>query len=528
MPEHRLSYAATGRFAPVVLDHLANDPFLREFLELPPTLDGLRAAAAGRTFSAEARSVLCTALEKQHADLDLDPAVRANLNLLRKENCLTVTTGHQLCLFTGPLYVPYKILNAIRLAREATEALARPVVPIFWMATEDHDVAEVDHAHINGVKVHWTGAGAGAVGRMTLRGIGTAVEEAVASLGHGSDAAHIAGLLRSSYTEERTLAEATRIFVHAIFGHFGLVIVDGDDPALKRLFIPVIQEELVNQVTARTVRYADDRIKERYVVQAHAREINLFHLRPGYRSRIERDGDHYQVLDGGPRWTLDEILIESQVRPQDLSPNVLLRPVYQETVLPNIAYVGGGGELAYWLQLRWLFQGLRVPMPTVFLRTSAAVISAKHMRQWSELGLTIADLFAPLDGSKGRVARERSSFSTDLDGEREQQVDFYKELAERAASIDPSLRGAIEAQQERALRGSDRIEQGLVRAAKREQETALRRMDAVHAELFPNGGLQERRDNILPLLAKRGLEELDRLIERLDPLLPEFTLIEEA
>lgn len=528
MREHRISYAATGRFAPVVLDHLASDPFLREFLELPPTLDGLRAAAAGRIFSAEARSVLCTALEKQHADLDPHPAVRANLDLLRKENCLTVTTGHQLCLFTGPLYVPYKILNAIRLARDATRALQRPVVPVFWMATEDHDVAEIDHAFIQGQKVQWTGATTGAVGRMLLTGMRAVVDQAVDLLGQGPSAADIATALRACYTEDRTLAEATRCFVHTLFGHLGLVIVDGDDPALKHLFAPVIQEELVNQVAQRTVQYANERIEGRYAVQAHAREINLFHLRPGHRSRIIREDDHYQVLDGGPRWTLDELLIEAQVRPQDFSPNVLLRPVYQEMVLPNIAYIGGGGELAYWLQLRWLFQGLRVPMPVVFLRTSAAVISAKHVRQWGELGLNVTDLFVPLDGLKARVAKERSSFATGLDSERQRLGTFYQELAERVGSIDPTLRGAIEAQRSRALRGSDRIEQGLVRAAKREQETALRRMDAAHAALFPNGALQERKDNILPLLAAKGLQELDTLVELLDPLRQEFTLIEES
>ena len=180
MPEHRLSYAATGRFSPVVLDHLANDPFLRGFLEPSPTLDGLRTAAANRAFSAEARTVLCAALEKQHAGLDLHPSVRANLDLLRNENCLTVTTGHQLCLFTGPLYVPYKILNAVRLARDAAAALQRPVVPVFWMATEDHDAAEIDHAYINGQKVQWISTASGAVGRMPLTGINAVVEEAIA------------------------------------------------------------------------------------------------------------------------------------------------------------------------------------------------------------------------------------------------------------------------------------------------------------------------------------------------------------
>jgi len=527
MEVHHIAYGATGRFSPPVLDHLANDPFLREFLELAPTLEGLCTAASGRSFSVEARRILCTVLDQQHAGLDLHPAVRANLDLFRDERCLSITTGHQLCLFTGPLYVPYKILNTVRLAREAAVVLQRPVIPVFWMATEDHDAEEIDHAFINGQKVQWSGTSSGAVGRMPLIGIRAVVDQAIELLGTGPSVGEIAAALRDCYTEDRTLAEATRRFVHILFGHLGLVIIDGDDPALKRLFVPVIQEELVNQVAQRTVAYANERIQGRYAVQAHAREINLFHLRPGHRSRIVRDDDHYQVLDGGPRWTLDELLMEAQVRPQDFSPNVLLRPVYQETVLPNIAYIGGGGELAYWLQLRWLFQGMRVPMPVVFLRTSAASISAKHLRKWEELGLGKTDLFLPLDGLKAQVAKKRSSFPTGLDAERQRLVAFYEELSERAGSIDPTLRGAVEAQQMRALRGLERIEQGLVRAAKREQETALRRMDAVNAALFPNGGLQERKDNILPMLGARGVHQLDKLMEVLDPLAQEFTLIEE-
>jgi len=527
MDVHRIAYSATGRFAPPVLDHLANDPFIREFLELPPDLDGLRKAAAARTFSIEHRSILCAALDRQHAQLDLHTAVRHNLLRLKDDAALTITTGHQLCLFTGPLYVPYKILNTIRLARDAERSLERPVIPVFWMATEDHDAAEVDHAVLNGRTIRWTGATSGAVGKMALTGIKQQVDEAARALGPGPDAALVAEILNASYTEGRTLAEATRHFVHALFGHLGLVIIDGDDPALKRLFVPVLQEELVNQVTERTVVYANERIKERYTVQAHAREINLFHLRPGHRSRIVREEDHYQVLDGGPRWTLDELLMEAQIRPQDFSPNVLLRPVYQETVLPNIAYIGGGGELAYWIQLRWLFQGLRVPMPVVFLRTSAASLSAKHRGQWQELGLSDTDLFAPVDPVKTTIAMDGASFSTDLSQERTRMQGFYDDLLSRAVGADTTLKGAVEARKVQALRGLDRIEQGLVRAAKRDQEVALRRIDTVHAALFPGGGLQERRDNILPLLASKGLGELDRLCELLDPLDLRFTLFEE-
>ncbi len=525
MEVHHIPYASTGRFSQAVIDHLANDPFAREFLPKSPDLNGIAEAAGERQFSIRDRTTLCDTLDRQHGGHELHAAVSANLKRLRQGDALTVTTGHQICLFTGPLYVPYKILNTIRLAKAAEERLQRPVVPVFWMATEDHDLAEVDHAFINDQKIQWKTNAAGAVGRMKLIGIEGAVEEAIAAMGMGEYANEMADLLRACYREGATLAEATRSFVLALFGRFGIVTVDGDDPALKRLFAPVMREELLNQVTQRTVAYANERIEARYPVQAHAREINLFHLRPGHRSRIIMEGDHFVALDGGPKWTTDQMLHELEVHPEDFSPNVLLRPIYQETVLPNIAYIGGGGELAYWMQLRWLFQGMQVPIPVVMLRTSAGTIPEKRLRQWLDLGAQEVDLFAPLDEIKSNVATERATFSTDVKDEVEQLDRTYAALAERAIAADPTLKNAVDARRVQAVRGVERIQKGLIRAAKRDQHIAMQRMDAAHAALFPSGGLQERRANMLPALAAKGPDVLEEWLDLLDPLDHRFALI---
>lgn len=522
--EH-IAYAGTGRFAPAVLDHLANDVFIRRFLELPGDMDGLVKAAAARTFDPQHRTILCDALDVQHAALELHPAVRANLRRLREPQALTVTTGHQLCLFTGPLYVPYKILNAIRLARDAEARLSRPVVPVFWMASEDHDAAEIDHASMRGVTIRWNGSSGGAVGRMVLENMEATLDAAIEAIGPGAHASWLAGRLREAYAEGRTLAEATRRLVHDLFGHLGLVVLDGDDPALKRLFVPVMEQELLNRITHRTVSFANERIRERYPVQAHAREINIFHLRPGMRSRIMPDGDVFQVLDGGPRWTMDEVLARVHSDPRSFSPNVLLRPVYQESVLPNVAYIGGGGEVAYWLQLRWLFQSLQMPMPAIFLRTSASTISAKHHRQWTGLGLSVEELFAPLEPLKARVARRYTGHATDLDAERALLEQVHASLAAKARDGDASLVRAAEAWHTRALKGVGRLEQALVRAAKREQEVHLRRMELVHGAVFPAGNLQERHDCILPAVAAEGPALLDRWMDLLDPLDRRFAIV---
>lgn len=524
----RIPYADTHRFSALVTDYLGGREALRELYGPAPNREGLLGAAAQRTFSAEDRLVLGTALAKQYHGLALHDAVRDNLAALRRPDALTITTGHQLCLFGGPLYVPFKILNVVRLARQLATELGRPVLPVFWMATEDHDRAEIDHTWVNGTRVHWPGHAAGPVGRMPLHGIDAVLSEAAALLGDGVHAAGLRDLLFAAYRPDRTLAQATRHFVNALFGRFGVLIVDGDDPALKQRFVPHMREEVLNQVAQRTVAHANAQLEQRYTVQAHVRGINLFHLCPGHRRRIVQEGEGYRVLDGGPTWSTDQLLHELETRPEDFSPNVLLRPVYQETILPNIAYVGGGGELAYWLQLRWLFQALRVPMPSVLLRTSAGFLSAKHLRHWEELRLSATDLFAPLDATKARVAAERVPFSTDIAGERARLQAFYHDLASRATVSDPGLKASAEAHATRALHGLERFGKALLRSAKRREADALARMDRVHAAFFPGGGLQERRESILPWLAAHGEVFLDELLEELDPLSGVFTAFVEG
>jgi uncharacterized protein YllA (UPF0747 family) len=211
-------------------------------------------------------------------------------------------------------------------------------------------------------------------------------------------------------------------------------------------------------------------------------------------------------------------------RPQDLSPNVLLRPLYQELVLPNIAYVGGAGELAYWLQLKWLFQAMQVPMPVVLPRCSAGTIGAKAFKHWSDAGLTAEELFDPLHEVQARAAVAAAGADVDLANEQQALEAFYAGLATRAASLDPTLGGAVEAARSRARKGLDRIAKAMVRSTKQREQVLLDRLARAHAELFPAGGLQERRLSFMPLLATHGDALFDHWLDMLDPLKPGFVL----
>lgn len=519
-----IPYRATGRFTSLVTDYLDAAPGLRDCYRWSADADGLHAAGQARQFAPDARQVLCQALERQYAGMAMQPEVKASLDQLRRPDTLTVTTGHQLCLFTGPLYVPFKILNVVRLARQLSTP-QRAVVPVFWMATEDHDRPEIDHAWINGQRVHWPGQAAGAVGRLKLDGIEAVLDEVDALLGPGSEVDAMRALLRRCFRPEHDLAHATRLFVDALFGRFGVLVLDGDDAALKQRFAPLMREELIDQVAERSVHYANEQLAGHGNAQAFARPINLFHLRPGFRSRIERQGDRYQVLDGGPSFSLDELLAELDTHPEHFSPNVLMRPLYQEHILPNIACIGGGGELAYWLQLKWLFQALQVPMPVLLLRTSAAFISGKDRARLADLGFSVADLFLPLAELQKRCAAGMASFAVSLEAEMEAHKRFHAALTERARAADPTLEGAAEAMAKRAMNGLERLGKKLVRAAKREQQVHMDRLSQVHGRFFPGGQLQERRENFLPWYVREGPAFLDRLLADLDPLDPHFRVL---
>lgn len=516
-----LPYTDTVRPSTLVADLLEDAPALHPFRQFGFHAAGLQEALAARAFPAAHRMALADALRRQYGALDRPQAVQDNLDRLARSGTLTVTTGHQLCLFGGPLFVLLKVLNAVRLARDlSTEA--RPVVPVFWMATEDHDLAEVDHVLLRGQRVQWAAQAGGPVGRMPLTGIATALQQAEQLLGPQADS--VRRLLRQAYAPHHTLAGATRILMNGLFGHLGLVVLDGDDPVLKALFAPVMREELLHGLMARTVAYAEDRFPEGYHAQAHARPINLFHLGQGSRARIAPDGDGLQVLEGGPRWTMDEALHELETRPEDFSPNVLMRPLYQETVLPNVAYVGGGGELAYWMQLRWAFQAVQLPMPVTVLRSSAVFLPEGDAERLAAMDLALEDLFADRHAVERRLAERDAPFPTRLQEEREALGTVFRALALRTAAAGPTFVRSAASAEQRAQHGLERLEQRLLREARHRSAVLLRRYGALREAVLPGGVLAERREGFLVPLADHGTSLTDRMTDVLDPLEKKFSV----
>jgi len=375
------------QFSKLFIDYLARQQQIQPLYTFYPDMDGLEAAIQQRSLQPVNRSLLVDRLNAQYAGLAQSERVQANINLLRNENTYTVTTGHQLCLGTGPLYLILKTLSCVKLCEalkvKHTDA---DFVPVFWMASEDHDVAEINHFYVFGKKYTWETPQLGAVGRFDNAGI-------VELLDTIKD---IPDWLKEAYQSTKTLADATRKIMHQLFSDYGVVVIDGDDAAFKKAFSEIISAELFEQKSVAAMSATNALMAaQHYPIQVNPREINLFYMGEGSRERIEKQGERFVVLHTEVSFSAEEIKAELEQHPERFSPNVVLRPLYESTLLPDIAYVGGPGEIAYWLQLKDVFKIYNTFLPAIFPRMFSGIITRQQCSKLEKAKITLAELFLP-------------------------------------------------------------------------------------------------------------------------------------
>ena len=394
-----IPYRKTGYFSGLICDYLDQLSSLQPFYNRFPQLDAFeeQIKEKGKQYPKAHRKVLFEALTEQYNGITLSEATEDNLELLKSSTTFTVVTGHQLNLFTGPLYFLYKIITALNLAKRLKERYPDyDFVPVYWMATEDHDFEEINYFNFKGKKLQWNRADGGAVGRMETEGLQAVLAAFIQELGPGNRAKHLAELFRRAYLEHDTLAAATRFLANELFGTYGLVVVDGDDSRLKRLMAPYVEKDIVKGITHDQVTEAIKSLRQQdkpYPIQVNPRKINYFYLLDGLRERIEERDGHFHVLNSDLNFSKAELEQELKAHPERFSPNVITRPIYQEVILPNLCYIGGGGELAYWLQFKGAYDALEVPFPILLLRNSALLLSGKQRNKLGRLGIKLEDLF---------------------------------------------------------------------------------------------------------------------------------------
>ncbi|WP_033956243.1 bacillithiol biosynthesis cysteine-adding enzyme BshC [Psychroserpens jangbogonensis] len=532
MPTDCISFRDTNYFSSLICDYLDEKEALKPFYNRFPKLENFKAQMEEKqsSFTSESRDVLVKALNHQYRNVEVSDQTKVNINLLENSNAFTVVTGHQLNLFTGPLYFFYKIISTINLCKELkAQYPENDFVPIYWMATEDHDFVEINFFNFKGKKVQWNREASGAVGELNLQGLDQVFEVFGSQLNGTLNATELKRQFSEAYLNHSNLAEAMQFLVNELFKGFGLVIVDGNDQALKIQFIPYVEEELLQQTAFSKVSEANENLNAldgNYKIQVNPREINLFYITDGIRERIVEKNDVYYVNNTKITFSKSEIIKHLNEVPERFSPNVIMRPLFQEVVLPNLCYIGGGGELAYWMQLKSNFESHKVVFPMLLLRNSALLITEKQKVKLSKLNVEISDLFLNQDALKTKITKQISEVDIDFSSQRNHLKQQFKALYDLAEKTDDSFKGAVAAQEKKQINGLEALEKRLLKAQKRKMSDHINRIVEIQKELFPKESLQERYMNFSEFYLEYGSDLIPNLMHSLKPLQGEFTIVQ--
>lgn len=525
-----LDYSSTNFFSKTILDYLSGNKSLKPFYQFTPEISSFNKTIEIKSKEKIDRKSLVEILQLQNAKLKtLNTKLSSTIDLLKNENTFTITTAHQPILFTGPLYFIYKIINAINLSEQLKMVYpGYNFIPVFWMNGEDHDFAEVNHANIFGRKIVWKvekGAGTkeegteekkenlGAVGKIKTDPLKNVLDEIKNILGEGENAKRLMNLFSEAYLQHSNFADATRFIVNELFGEYGLVVIDSDDKRLKEIFAPVMEDEILNSHCVKLVNSTIQQLeKNGYDAQSKPREINLFYLTENSREKIG---------------TSEIINRKSEIInfPQRFSPNVLLRCLFQEMILPNIAYIGGGGELAYWLEMKNLFEHYKINFPILLLRNSVLWIDKNNSERMKKLNLEPKDLFSDTEILINKFVEAKSEVDTSLEKEKVHLENFFKNISIKAKEIDPTLEGTVLSEHKKVLSSLENIENKILKAEKRKHETAIQQIRSLKEKLFPENELQERYDNFIQFYLKYGKEFISVLKEELNVTEKKFTVI---
>lgn len=531
MPGDCIPFRDTNYFSSLICDYLDQKAELQPFYNRFPKLENFEGQILDKqqSFSNKHREILVGTLKKQYKNVATSEITINNIAVLEKPNAFTVVTGHQLNLFTGPLYFLYKIISTINLTKILKEKYPEfDFVPVYWMATEDHDFEEINYFNLFGKKVQWNHKDGGAVGVFDTEGLDKVFDVFSSEIGKGQNAERLKSLFEKAYLKHQNLTEATRYIANELFGEYGLVIIDGNDKELKRLFVPYAEKELLEQVVFNKVLPKTKKLEAAgYKVQVNPREINLFYLANGLRERIIEKNGNYYVNETDIGWNKTEILKELYGFPERFSPNVMMRPLYQEIVLPNLCYIGGGGELAYWLELKDYFETVKIPFPILLLRNSVLIQTKKQAEKIKKLNISDIDLFLKQHELINRKVRQISNIDINFDTQRKHLKKQFVEMYELAKQTDVTFINAVKAQEIKQLKGLDVLEDRLLKAQRRKLSDHVKRLATIQNELFPNHSLQERNKNFSELYLEYGEELIPQLIKNLDPLKGGFLILKD-
>jgi bacillithiol biosynthesis cysteine-adding enzyme BshC len=499
-------------------DYYTDPKKFADFLAYPFEYSAFEKIIHNRSVIDTDRNTLHDVLKAQYASVQSCDRTLHNIEAIKDKNCFTVITAHQPSLLTGPLYYILKILSAVKLANKLNKDFPEnKIIPVFVIGGEDHDFEEMNHLNLFGNKISWSSDANGAVGRFPLHGLKEILDQVNDILGPQSKASDLMTKFYQALESSKNYGEFSFKITHALFDHMGLVILRMDEARLKNIFKEIIKEEIFKNPSEKLIEATQAQLEKiGYKNQAFAREINLFYHCDAGRKRIEKNGNLFHIVDTDISFSAEEITNEIDKNPQNFSPNVALRPLYQEMILPNLAYIGGGGELAYWMERKTQFQHFGIPFPMLIRRCSALIISDKTLVQIETLGFTIQEFFD--DELKLIQAYVKASDHPDagLKSYHQQLEETFSNVENLAKKIDPTLTKTVQSELVKAKKSLDYLESKLTKSIKQKEEVQINRIKKLKSKLFP-AGLQERHDNILEFISSEGHELLDALLDHCDP-----------
>lgn len=520
MRVEKIPYHQTKSFSKFILDYISGDKSLAPFYNRAPKLENFKAQIQEKQKQSINRKVLVEALSQQYVGLGTTEIVKVNIQSLADENTFTVATGHQLCLFTGPLYFIYKIISTLNLAETLkAEYPEFNFVPIYWMATEDHDFEEVNHVNLFGKKLDWKQDQKGGVGAIPTHSLQSLFTELKPILGDSVEAKELYDLFSAAYLQHDDLASATRYLVNALFSNYGLVVLDADTSSLKKQAIALIKNDVLDQANHSLIERTNTELSK---TQAFVRPINFFYQQKGSRNRIELHDDEYVILNTDLKFSRKELESEIENHPEHFSPNVLLRPLYKELLLPNLAMIGGGAEVNYWMQLKSTFSVNSVVFPILLLRNSALIIEEGLKRKMEGIGLESSDLFDSENELHKLYVSKNTTKEISMNLELDLLDDLYCKLLTK--TTDVSVQKSILAEKQKQLNVLSKIKQKLNKIEKQKHQVKLNQITSLKNKTFPNNNLQERHDNFIPYYLKYGSSFLSILKQELNPLELSFKL----
>lgn len=478
------------------------------------------------------RTTLVRVLSEQNKLFGSGGKAFEHIALLEKPTTFAVVTGQQVGLLGGPLYTVFKAITAIKLAEQLKKKLPRfDFVPLFWIEGEDHDFPEMNNAGMldtegKAVRLEYLPGGhmpernLGAVGELVFdASLDQTFATIESSLQKSEFTPDLLNRLKQCYRPGITFNHAFTAWMNVLFGDYGLVYISSNHPELKRVVSPLFVQEITEfPKTSQIIIGQSAELEQKYHAQVKAKSINLFLFHKGGRYLIEPRENDFSLKGTRHFLQKDELLKIANESPELLSPNVVLRPLVQDMLLPTVAYVAGPSEVAYHAQLKPLYEHLNIPQPVVYPRASGSFVEEKLDRVMEKYHLELTQFFEDPDAVAAQVVEQVEEVKVEkIFGNATRLThDALNELKFGLKDIDPTLLGTLEGVKSKIDINLGVLKEKAITAQKRRNETAVRQIERAATSLLPNGGLQERELNIVYYMNKYGPELVKWLVGELD------------